>query len=117
MAIHDRSGKAANSSRLDELKDGANHFQLLLERIREISDKTCVRFGDDVDGRDYQLICTELESAFRVHVHEGGGANKEGFLRAFSDFMTLNADGFGTPRGWDPLATTARAFPCPGSPQ
>lgn len=110
MATQDRTGNAAFPERIGQLKDGANHFLLLMERVREISDTTCTRFGDHIDGRDYRLICSELENTFRVFLHEGSGNLKEGFVRAFCDFMTLHVDGFTPPDNWDPLSSTASAF-------
>ena len=113
MAKQDRTVIAASCSRIGQLKDGANHFKLLLERIRDINDTTCDRFGDGLDGRDYKLIAEELELAVRQNLIEQTGAQKEGFLRAFCDYMSLGADGCGEPRNWDPLSNTEVAFTFP----
>lgn len=119
MATQDRTVIEASLPRIGQLKDGANHFKLLLERIRDINDTTCDRFGEGLDGRDYKLIAEELERAVRQHLIEQTGAQKEGFLRAFCDYMSLGADGCGEPRNWDPISTTevAFAYPNPRSPQ
>lgn len=114
MATQDRTVVAASFSRIGQLKDGANHFKLLLERIRDINDTTCDRFGERLDGRDYKLIAEELELAVRQHLIEQTGAHREGFLRAFCDYMSLGADGCGAPRNWDPLKSTATSFSLQG---
>lgn len=114
MATQDRTVIEASLRRIGQLKDGANHFKLLLERIREINDTTCDRLGEGLDGRDYISIAEELESAVRQHLIEQTGAHKEGFLRAFCDYMSLGADGCGSPRNWDPLKSTATSFSVQG---
>lgn len=111
MATQNSTGiAAAFTSRSGELKNGVNHFILLLERIREINDSTHERLGSDFDGRDYRLVATEVEQAIRTHLVQASGGTKEGFLRAFCDFMSICADGCGVSRDWDPLLNTAAAF-------
>lgn len=114
MATQDRTVIVGSYPRIGQLKDGANHFKLLLERIRDINDRTCDRLGEGLDGRDYNLIAEELESAVRQHLIDQAGAHKEGFLRAFCDYMSLGADGCGVPRNWDPLKSTATSFSLKG---
>ena len=110
MATIDISGNAANPARTDDLRIGAHRFMSLLENIRAISDDTCTRLGDDVDGRDYKAIAIELETAFTDHFVSASSAQREGFLRAFTDFMAITADGCSPNDNWDPLASTAAAF-------
>lgn len=117
MATQDRTDIESTFTHTGQLKEGANHFKLLVEKIRDINDTTCDRFGQGRDGRDYRLIAEELESAVRQHLIEQTGGHKEGFLRAFCDYMSLGADGCGEPRNWDPLSTTEVAFAYPRSPQ
>lgn len=116
MATLDRSGKTAQfSSRDGEVKDGANRFMLLLDRVRQISDSTVDRFGEHQDGRDYVQIAEELERAMREHLLEAPDGQKEGFLRALCDLMSVCADGCCISSDWDPLSTTAAAFSAAGA--
>jgi len=93
----------------DGLKNGANNFKLLLDRVYEISEETVFQFGEG-DGRDYPRMCFEVETAIIANLLGSGKAVREGFLRAMTDLFALHVDGFGPPDDWDPLATTAAAF-------
>lgn len=116
MATLNRSGNAAPFSSPDgEVKDGANHFMLLLDRVREISNSTVDRFGEHQDGRDYVQIAEEVEQAMRQHLLEAADRKREGFLRALCDFVAVGADGCCVSYDWDPLSTTAAAFSAEGA--
>lgn len=110
MATIDVSGNAANSTPYDDLRIGAHRFKSLLDNIKAISDDTCTRLGDDFDGRDYKAIASEIEVAMTDHFVSATGPQREGFLRAFTDFMAITADGCSPSQDWDPLASTAAAF-------
>lgn len=93
----------------DDLKKCANNFMLMLGKVLEISDDTVSRFGAG-DGRDYRAIAFEIETSIYANLLGGGKATREGFLRAFSDFLSIHIDGFGLPENWDPLSSTAIAY-------
>lgn len=93
----------------DDVRNGANNFMLMLGKVLEIGDDTVGRFGNG-DGRDYKAIAFEIESAIYANLLGSGKGTKEGFLRAFTDYLAIHADGFGLPNSWDPLGTTATAF-------
>ena len=97
----------------DDLKNGANNFMLMLSKVLEISEGSVGRFGDG-DGRDYKAIAFEIETAIYANLLGSGKGTKEGFLRAFTDYLAIHLDGFGLPDYWDPLVTTATAFPQQG---
>ncbi|MGC4062961.1 MAG: hypothetical protein QM749_19815 [Aquabacterium sp.] len=123
MATHDSSGSAASSAQphqagelgvslasySDDLKTGANNFMLMLRKVLEIGDETVCRFGSG-DGRDYRAIAFEIETSIYANLMGSGKATREGFLRAFSDFLSISMDGFGLPDQWDPLSSTALAY-------
>lgn len=116
MATHDSSGFAASSAQprqagelgislasySDDLKNGANNFMLLLERVREIGDATVLRFGEQFDGRDYRAIAFEIETSIYANLLGSSKATREGFLRAFADFLSTAADGALPGDGWNP---------------
>lgn len=97
---------------------GANNFMLMLERVREVGDATVIRYGDHVDGRDYKAIAFEIETAILANLLGSGKAIREGFLRAFSDYLSC-CEGGAYPRdGWNPertLATTSLAYAVEGA--
>lgn len=97
----------------DDVRNGANNFMLMLSKVLEIGEDTVGRFGEG-DGRDYKAIAFEIETAIYANLLGSGKGTKEGFLRAFTDYLAIHMDGFGLPGYWDPLATTAAAFPQQG---
>lgn len=106
-------GISLASSFSDDLKSGANAFMLMLERVREIGDETVLRLGDHVDGRDYRAIAFEIETAMRANLMGSSKTTREGFLRAFADYISTCEDGAYPAEGWSPdrtLNTTAMAF-------
>lgn len=97
----------------DDLKNGANAFMLMLERVREIGDDTVLRLGEHVDGRDYRAIAFEIETAIYANLMGSTKATREGFLRALADYISTCEDGAYPGDGWNQagaLNTTATAF-------
>lgn len=107
-----RTNSEPSSHRSDALRVGAHRFMLLLDRIRDINDCTIDRLGEGLDGRDYLLIAKEVEGSLRSGLFEAEGAEREGFVRAFGDFMSICADGCNVSGEWDPLRNTAASFAC-----
>lgn len=96
----------------DDLLFGANNFMLMLKRVYEISDQTVFRYGDG-DGRDYPLMCFEIETAILANLLGSGKQVREGFLRAMADYLSHIEDGGHPDDSWDgraALTTTAAAF-------
>ena len=90
---------------------GAQAFLALMENVRTISNATCTLGEDDSDARDYRSIAALIESSVLKNLDCSVNAkHREGFLRALTDLLTLNADGCGVGDDWDPIAATARAF-------
>lgn len=97
----------------DDLKNGANAFMLMLERVREIGDDTVLSLGEHTDGRDYRAISFELEAAIYANLMGSTKATREGFLRALADYLSTVEDGAYPGVGWNhdrALHTTAAAF-------
>lgn len=94
----------------DDLKNGANNFKLLLDRLLEISEETVWQFGETCDGRDYRRMSFELETAILANLLGDSEAVREGFLRAMTDMFAHHVDGASPSVAWDPLTTTAAAY-------
>lgn len=93
----------------DDVRNGVNNFMLMLSKVLEIGEGTVGRLGDG-DGRDYKAIAHEIETAIYANLLGGSKGAREGFLRAFTDYVAIHEDGFGLPVCWDPLSSTASAF-------
>lgn len=130
MAIDDRNGitacaphhgasapnTASANDRSDELRNGANNFTLMLAKIREIGDVT-VGANGATDGRDYKAMTCAIESTVIANLMGSDKATRQGFLRAFADYLSIIEDGFYPEPGWNgdaALTSTARAFDAAG---
>jgi hypothetical protein len=76
-----------------QVKDGANAFMGMLTRAYEISERTVLRYGNDVDGRDYKSMAFEIETAILANLLGSGKEVREGFLRAMTDYIASALDG------------------------
>lgn len=114
MATVDSSGIAAPSAQTrqpgelgisssafsSDLITGADNFMSLLKRVKDISEDTVFRFGDEFDGRDYKAIAFEIETAILANLLGSGKAIREGFLRALADYLSTCEDGAYPADGW-----------------
>jgi hypothetical protein len=55
-----------------DLLAGANNFMLMLAKVNDIGDETYFQHGDGEDGRDYRLMCFEVETAILANLLGNG---------------------------------------------
>lgn len=102
-----------------DLLAGANNFALMTARVEEIGEETYFRNGDDEDGRDYRLMCFEVETAILANLLGSGQDVRQGFLRAMVDYLSHTAGKCFPSDDWNgrkALTTTAAAFARQGEP-
>lgn len=93
------------------LRDGAEAFRSLFGRVSRISNDTCCRFGEGLDGRNYVAVSDAIETSLRAVLDDDDALRREGYLRALADLLCLVADGAGyTEDSPDPLTTTEASF-------
>lgn len=107
--------KATNA----QLRAGAHAVKALITAIHEQSERDLEGGGKaaetgKVDPRDYRAMAKMVEDALRKNWAEATPDHVEGFLRALTDLLCREGDGFSLPDGdWDPIAVTAKAFDGP----
>jgi hypothetical protein len=93
------------------IRAGADAFCALLDRVREISDATCERFGHGEDGRNYVAMVAAIVESFKANLTGANAKHREGYLRALAYLLCVDADHYiGVDDNWDPLKITERAF-------
>lgn len=100
---------------MHELNTGAAALQALLAAIGEISDSTCM---DDIDSnaddtRDYESMAQAVRASIEANLQHHSLAHREGYLRALTHLLCLNADGCGPGDNWAPIDATEAAFNAP----
>jgi hypothetical protein len=90
---------------------GADGFRALLDRVREISDATCERFGHGEDGRNYVAMVGAIVESFKTNLSGTSTNHREGYLRAMAYLLCVDADNYiAADDDWDPLRVTEPAF-------
>ena len=72
---------------------GSDAIQMLVARIAEISNDTCLSLGEDADGRDYGGMAAEVEASLRANVTEADSSRRAGYLLALAKLLCDVADG------------------------
>ena len=68
------------------------YFSKLLKAITRINDETYDRFGDDVDGRDYEAIRRLIESSLTENVFSPDGIRRDRYLNEMAKMLSNFAD-------------------------
>jgi hypothetical protein len=93
------------------VRDGADAFRALLDRVRQISDTTCERFGSGQDDRDYVAMVRAIAESFKTNLAGTSAKHREGYLRAMAYLLSIDADNYiAADDDWDPIRITERAF-------
>lgn len=109
---------STNVSQARALRAGASALKRLIRQIGEVTSKQYEEsgwMGDDYDGdddpRDYVLLAGLVEGSLLRNFVNAGPKHREGFLRALTDLISTNTDGF-LPifDAWDPIRNTEPAF-------
>jgi hypothetical protein len=102
--------------RLGTLRNGAAELQSLLRQLKAKTDADLGAYyashpdrGGE-DGRDYRGLADMVATAIEGNLHHPDPAYREGFLRALTDLLVMEAEGVGPSDDWDPIANTARSF-------
>lgn len=97
------------------LHDGVEAVRSTVLALGAISNETCTRFGDDVDGRDYVLMAAAVDLLLS-RAASGTPDYREGVCRALADLLALTGEEWSGNAGaarsadWNPIATSERAF-------
>ena len=104
------AAETVNHTEPGAVADGAAAFLALMDHIRDLSESTVARLGDEVDGRDYPAMVDAIQAAISEHFDAAGDEHRQGFLRGMADVLCSVADGCVPSQEFDPLRTTAGAF-------
>lgn len=103
--------------RIATLHRGAAEVETLLRQIKEKGDADLGAYWaahperDGEDGRDYRGLADIVATAIEGNLRHPDAAHREGFLRALTVVLSIEADGCSPSFDeWHPIADTARSF-------
>jgi hypothetical protein len=94
----------------DDLHQGADALKALMQTLGAISNLT-LSPETEADTRDYACMTRLVHRALTLNLHHQNPNHVQGFIRAMTDLLCINADGCGVTLGkWDPIDDTAHSF-------
>jgi hypothetical protein len=92
---------------------GAEAFKAHIGMIGAMAEVDLLAAGDDSseDARNYRSMAVATLASIKANLlQHPSPEHREGYLRALVHLLSLNADGCGISKDWDPIEETEAAF-------
>ena len=104
----------ANEPAHARTREGAAAFIELIKTVQALSEADLAQYSEVAetgrDVRDYRKMADAVGFALRSNLFQADPAHAQGFLRALTDLLCMEGDGFSPGDDWDPIHNTAAAY-------